>query len=105
MAELVPVPASVFDDEFFRASSRGVEVGALGEVDSPGEGLPERFREPTHFSAPVRVQQEDARSMAEGCVADPSARVPSFGGAVAVPADHSEPDELDIPAFLRRGSK
>jgi len=38
--ELVPVKASVFDDDFFRASS------LRGE---PEEGvLPERFREPAH---------------------------------------------------------
>jgi cell division protein FtsZ len=99
--ELMPVPASVFDDDFFRSSAHGVEIGELGDADSAGDALPERFREPTHFSAHGRVQQEDGRSVAAE-VANSSTRVQSYGGAVAAP-DH-EPDELDIPAFLRRGN-
>jgi cell division protein FtsZ len=94
--ELLPVPASVFDDDFFKASP---------PRDAVETGLPERFREPAHIAMPVRVQQDDARSAtAEVSFADPLVRVPSFGGAVAVPADHAEPDELDIPAFLRRSN-
>src|SRR5271155_5254871 len=53
--ELVPVPASVFDDDFFRAP------GVLGEKAAEAE----RARESTRFSAPVRVQQEDIRSVTE----------------------------------------
>jgi hypothetical protein len=67
-------------------------------VETP---LPERFREPTHLSTPVRVQHDDARMVTDTPLAGetlaPSA---SFGGTVA---DQTEPDELDIPAFLRRG--
>jgi len=88
--ELVPVPASVFDDDFFRAS------GVRGEKAAETE----RAREATHFSAPVRVQQEDIRSVADG-VGESSVRVPAFGSAAVAAA---EPDELDIPAFLRRGN-
>ncbi len=33
-----------------------------------------------------------------------SVRAPFGGGTVAVAADQAEPDELDIPAFLRRGN-
>ena len=89
-AELVPVPASVFDDDFFRAS------GVRGEKAAETE----RTREATHFCAPVRVQQEDIRSVADG-VGESSVRVPAFGSAAVAAA---EPDELDIPAFLRRGN-
>jgi cell division protein FtsZ len=95
--ELVPVPASVFDDDFFKASPAG--------GDAVETGLPERFREPAHAAMVSRVQHDDAwRATAELPVADPLVRTPSFGNAMAVPSDHAEPDELDIPAFLRRSN-
>jgi cell division protein FtsZ len=95
--ELVPVPASVFDDDFFKASPAG--------GDAVETGLPERFRETAHAAMVSRVQHDDAwRATAELPVADPLVRAPSFGNAMAVPADHAEPDELDIPAFLRRSN-
>ena len=65
-AELVPVPASAFDDDFFRRDRRSMDSG-----DEP------KLR--------------------------PEVRVPTFGG-LAPAAAQSEQDELDIPAFLRRGS-
>jgi cell division protein FtsZ len=104
--ELTPVPASVFDDDFFRAAS---ERGETGENFTRAEGLetelPERFREPYHVSASVRVQQEDVRMIVEESPAvETLGRAPSFGGASVAPVDHVEPDELDIPAFLRRGN-
>jgi cell division protein FtsZ len=105
--ELRPVPASVFDDDFFRHALPPeedvdvvVEAPRVMEVRRRESDMPERFREPTHHSAPLRVQQEDVRIVADTAhVADPVVRGSSFGGA----ADHTEPDELDIPAFLRRG--
>jgi cell division protein FtsZ len=67
-------------------------------------GLPERFREPTHFSASARVNDEGMRSVTEEVFpVEASVRVPFVGGTVAA-VDHAEPDELDIPAFLRRGN-
>jgi cell division protein FtsZ len=97
--ELVPVKASVFDDDFFQASSAG------GEMMSEEGGLPERFRGPTHVSSPVRVQQEEIRSLTEEISpVEASVRAPSFGGAAMLAADLAAPDELDIPAFLRRGN-
>jgi cell division protein FtsZ len=95
--ELIPVKASVFDDDFFQASQ--AREGARVEED----GL--RHRESTHFSASSRVQPEDVRITAEEVsVAEPSVRVPSYGSAVTGAAEAAEPDELDIPAFLRRGN-
>ncbi|MGH9596972.1 MAG: cell division protein FtsZ, partial [Edaphobacter sp.] len=95
--ELIPVKASVFDDDFFQAS-----LGREG-VNTEENGL--RHRDSTHFSAPPRVQPEDVRIAAEEApVADPSVRVPSYGNAVGASAEAAEPDELDIPAFLRRGN-
>jgi cell division protein FtsZ len=88
--ELVPVKASVFDDDFFRASTSRSEL-------VPGA-------EPTHFSGPVRVQQEEVSSITEEVFPqEASVRVPSFGAGTAAVV-HAEPDELDIPAFLRRGN-
>ncbi len=96
--ELVPVPASVFDDDFFRSSRARDEAGEEA-------GLPERYREPAHVSSVARVQSEDAWSATgEVSVADPVIRAASFGGTVAAPMEQAEPDELDIPAFLRRSN-
>jgi len=91
------VAASVFDDDFFKShSSREEAVEAA---------MPERYREPAHIGVASHVHPEDLRSATvERSVAEPSGRAPAFGGAVAVSADHAEPDELDIPAFLRRGN-
>jgi cell division protein FtsZ len=96
--ELIPVRASVFDDDFFRASH---PIEEHQEERTEGT-LPARFREATHLSTPARVQHEDVRIEAEEVsVVETSSRVPSFGGTVM---DAAEPDELDIPAFLRRGN-
>jgi cell division protein FtsZ len=99
---LIPVKASVFDDDFFRASSSRAEL--MPEVDVPEAGFPERFRDSSHFAASARVQPEEVHSMKEEVFPlEPSVRVPPFGGS-GVPVDRAEPDELDIPAFLRRGN-
>ena len=93
--ELIPVPASVFDDDFFRVSSGR-------ETQAP---VTDRVREQTYFSAAPRVQQEPVRGLTgEGFATESAVRVPSYGGGAAVSQDHTEPDELDIPAFLRRGN-
>ena len=88
--ELIPVKASVFDDDFFQASSRAEMI-----LEESG---------PTHFSPVARVQVEEVSSVTEEVFpSEASVRVPSFGGGVAA-VDQAEPDELDIPAFLRRGN-
>ena len=95
--ELVPVPASVFDDDFFQS------VPEPGETqDRRVEGPAGKFRETNHFSAQIRVQQEDV--LAAEPVTDAGARGPSFSGAIVAAAEQAESDELDIPAFLRRGN-
>jgi cell division protein FtsZ len=92
--ELVAVPASVFDDDFFRKSneelrptpeprswetSRETKENRVAESprEPENEGLPEK----THW---------------------PAAKVPSFAGYAGGGSSSSEEDELDIPAFLRR---
>ena len=101
--ELIPVPASVFDDDFFRTASARAERAHDAEARAAGEAA--RTREQNHYSAPARVQQEPLRSATEGVMgAENVGRAPSFGGTIAASTDPAEPDELDIPAFLRRGN-
>jgi cell division protein FtsZ len=89
--ELIPVRASVFDDDFFQSENRATEMSF--------------DEEPTHFSVPAHVQREEFFTVTEEVSAsEASLRVPSFGGGVQAAADHAGPDELDIPAFLRRGN-
>jgi cell division protein FtsZ len=89
--ELIPVKASVFDDDFFQHGNRTTAMSFDEEA--------------SHFSATEHVQREEFFTVAEEVSAPEAAvRVSSFGGGVQAVADHSAPDELDIPAFLRRGN-
>jgi cell division protein FtsZ len=85
--ELVPVPASVFDDDFFKAMPR------FGEGDS------------SHFPGVPDVEPVEGRGV--------PVQPPVMGNlspletpvTFAGPAEErAEADELDIPAFLRRGN-
>jgi cell division protein FtsZ len=67
-------------------------------------GLPGRFAEVTHFSGAGHVQMEEVRVTEEIFPLETSVRLPTYGGGVAAGVDQAEPDELDIPAFLRRGN-
>jgi cell division protein FtsZ len=80
--ELVPVAASVFDDDFFRTPSERNRI--------PGET--------EFFGSAVAVQAASAPAPVE----ENAREVRLFAGASGSPAEHSETDELDIPAFLRR---
>jgi cell division protein FtsZ len=86
--ELRPVPASVFDDDFFHVSPQRVAPSHLPDESVRVEA---GLRESAYFEAVENVQLTDS-------AVDPIVRAP-FGGAVA---EAAEPDELDIPAFLRR---
>jgi cell division protein FtsZ len=82
--ELIPVPASVFDDDFFRQndgrSNGNNQRGWQHEEPRDAELAGSQAKEQTHW---------------------PEAKVPSFAGYAG--SNSSESDELDIPAFLRRG--
>ncbi|WP_213807646.1 cell division protein FtsZ [Granulicella sp. dw_53] len=112
-AELIPVPASVFDDDFFRAP-----VPRFGDVPNGRESRAELLVEPSaaevwggsrHLSGVADVQSEESRS---GTAPIPETHAPmeqpmragSFAGAAVAETERVEADELDIPAFLRRGS-
>ena len=101
--ELVPVPRSVFDDDFFRAASQE-------QREPAGAGQDSRMPSARGFDSPdghrpLRVQYQDASRVfehaTEYAVAEPVVRTPPFSGVVA--AEPAESDELDIPAFLRKG--
>jgi cell division protein FtsZ len=82
--ELIAVPASVFDDDFFRRPNRDARPASESswEPESADDADPDAAIQPkevTHW---------------------PEAKVPSFAGYAA--ESSSENDELDIPAFLRR---
>jgi cell division protein FtsZ len=92
--ELVPVPASVFDDDFFRKSNEELRPG-------PESRSWETSRE-------TRDNREESPRETESVASPPQkthwpeARVPSFAGYAGGGSSSSEEDELDIPAFLRR---
>ncbi len=98
-----PVPASVFDDDFFRST-------ASSPASRPEEHTVERrvildVSEPrawdTHDLPPgARVQEEAPR----GEVFHVRAAEPRPQDFAATETDTAQPDELDIPAFLRRGN-
>jgi cell division protein FtsZ len=95
--ELIPVPASVFDDDFFKSSASRKD-----EVES---GFPDRYREQAYVATNSRVHEEEVRSVVtELPITEAPARAPVYGGGAAVSVEQAEPDELDIPAFLRRGN-
>ena len=89
--ELIPVPASVFDDDFFQSSGHGRISGA-------GDG---GLKESSHFSAPIRVQQQESVRVV---MAEPGDAVGQEGSFNDAAGSSGETDELDIPAFLRRGN-
>jgi cell division protein FtsZ len=84
--ELVPVAASVFDDEFFRTPSVRDASSGAGEVSAPRLTMP-----PSSF---------EMGNGLESLPAPREARI--FAGASDSHAEQAEADELDIPAFLRR---
>ena len=100
--ELVPVPASVFDDDFFRGQRPGMK-------EAPAEVEVQRAS-PISFSAARDVQQNEVvnreswNPAPQHVVPEAIVRATPFGAAPVAEPDHAEPDELDIPAFLRRST-
>jgi cell division protein FtsZ len=100
-SELIPVPASVFDDDFFRTGEKEGKTLDTGELSRE---VYDRYSETAHFKGSKFVQKEDVSGVREELTVLEAAVVPaSFGVAVSEAKELSEPDELDIPAFLRRG--
>jgi cell division protein FtsZ len=99
-SELIPVPRSVFDDDFFRASARELLAAPPAPVSDSRMPSARGFDSPDS-QRPIRLQYEEShRPGAESKVSEPAVRVPVFAGSST--PQHTEADELDIPAFLRR---
>jgi cell division protein FtsZ len=80
--ELVPVAASVFDDDFFNDAHKRNRTAGESEL----------------FGSAVAVQAVSSAAPAEENMRE----VRLYAGASGSPAEQPETDELDIPAFLRR---
>jgi len=93
--ELIPVPASVFDDDFFRKSNE--ELRPAPEPRSWETSRETREAESLRDEDSVAAQPQKKTETHW-----PEARVPSFAGYAGGGSSSSEEDELDIPAFLRR---
>ncbi len=128
--ELRAVPASIFDDDFFRTPipKRNEEMEPMAPPPTPFNASifhtaaaqmpvdrePREAARETRESresnalreAPVSAQRSyETRSIEyEAAATEVPARVPSFAGAQSSHLDTGESDELDIPAFLRRGN-
>jgi hypothetical protein len=95
--ELVPVAASVFDDDFFRTTYVGgrpvaqEEVVAMETALAPAPDVQETW---------ATGREAELGTLTEAAEAGRDARL--FAGATAAHAEPEESDELDIPAFLRR---
>ena len=88
--ELIPVPASVFDDDFFRSAPRIRAAEAAGETNAPTMPRPSF----SSYANPVQPR--------EHAIADSSTAL--YAGAAASSLSSGDTDELDIPAFLRRSN-
>ncbi len=86
--ELVPVPASVFDDDFFRKPNEELRPGQENRSWETSREARDN-RETESVAQPEKTHW-------------PEAKVPSFAGYAGGGSSSSEEDELDIPAFLRR---
>ncbi|HZL28316.1 MAG TPA: cell division protein FtsZ, partial [Acidobacteriaceae bacterium] len=80
--ELLPVAASVFDDDFFKRPP-----APLSSEDAT-----------PHDVSPARGVLPDSETRTQSA---PS-RTPAFSGYAGAPEPEAATDELDIPAFLRR---
>ncbi len=100
-AELPPAPRSVFDDDFFRPAGRSQASDQRSDHRMPSA----RGFDGPDTSRPLRVQFHEGSLGAEFAphagVPEPSVRIPPSNGAHSKEFDT---DELDIPAFLRRGN-
>jgi cell division protein FtsZ len=96
--ELIAVPASVFDDDFFRKPNEELRNG---KEQRSWEAEAEPARDMQHDRErdlePVSAVEEQEKEVTHW----PAAKVPSFAG-YAGGGGSSDGDELDIPAFLRR---
>ena len=110
--ELKPVKASVFDDDFFRSSflraaqsvERPVATPVVPAAPPAARGVWERAQAEEDLRRPARASYESREVAPTAVPGESPVRVPSYAGTQAPVTDRAEADELDIPAFLRRGN-
>ena len=95
--ELIPVAASVFDDEFFRTPNARLRPAVEPDPTDPLLAEPDEC-EGCSFDGGMQSVSSQAGHDAVDAVIETGL----FAGASASPAGPMESDELDIPAFLRR---
>ncbi|MDR3736703.1 MAG: cell division protein FtsZ [Acidobacteriaceae bacterium] len=105
--ELRAVPASVFDDEFFRSTVRAVaerETEAEAEAQERADDLLQssNVKQEEQERDVARMRDAEMRMQAEFAAEHEQAAPPPR--APEPPPHEHESDELDIPAFLRRSS-
>jgi cell division protein FtsZ len=104
------VPASVFDDDFFKTPVPRFTDAPIGRAEAAVHVSAPEPRVPRHYSGVTDVQPAEVRSVALPPVSESQApmeqlvRAGSFAAPAGVETERAEPDELDIPAFLRRGN-
>ncbi len=96
--ELLPVAASVFDDDFFRSPVIRPPAGVQDPVEL--DAYPSRTDD-LGFNGPTQ-RAESRPSVPQYTPVETEREVRLFAGANASHAGPAETDELDIPAFLRR---
>jgi len=119
--KLVPVPASIFDDDFFRtplprrfddtdaAHSAAPSTPSQSRIPTPPSRYVDPIAAPPSYDAipTQRVhyadREPDHAPPMSAIGMDTPSRVPSFAGLTPSHTETGESDELDIPAFLRRG--
>ena len=107
--ELVPVPASVFDDDFFRSSQESETSDHAKDAFASASSRPAAKVETPGIdehdfllsTSPKQAAPKSTPSW-EPSVAEPVVRNPVFVTAHTAEVEQRESDELDIPAFLRR---
>ena len=109
-AELVPVPASVFDDDFFKAAlparfsdAPKVEVPVQEVETRPIAAAYVQSEEVVEVSVRSSMVGTPVSTEVSGGTEQPG-RAGGFTGRTGLERESAEPDELDIPAFLRRGN-
>jgi cell division protein FtsZ len=98
--ELVPVAASVFDDEFFRTPNARLRPAVEPDPSDPILAEPDDCNDCCFDSQSQHTQSRP--TVPEYEPEEPVHEARLFAGANASPAGPTESDELDIPAFLRR---
>jgi len=106
--ELIPVPASVFDDDFFRTSptrSMSAEIRAQGERTNQVFQDAAPLSESRYSSSWNRVQEDESLpELVNSEDSEKQSYSSSFAGFQTPQVEQPERDELDIPAFLRRSN-